>query len=117
MRLSLQRYLKLTLILLFLVLNVVGLFWWQGRLIQSAQSYTSFLTNTQLLPGDQLTQLSSQVIVVVIGGLGYDTLQTLDLPNIQRIRESGANALVQSTPPLVRSASLVDPHFWFEPRL
>ncbi|MEM7032128.1 MAG: alkaline phosphatase family protein [Chloroflexota bacterium] len=99
MTITTQNYVKLALILCLLLLTVYGLFLWQDRLMQSAQHFTSFLTTTQLLAGDQLTRLSSQVVVVIVGGVGYDALSGLDLPNIQRLQESGANALIESRAP------------------
>jgi len=93
------KYAKLIFTLILLVLFIFQANRWQGRLFASALTYRSFLTDTLLLPGDSLTPQVSRVVLVIIGGLGYDAMQTFDLPTLERLRESGASALMQSQPP------------------
>ncbi len=86
-------------IVVLLILLAVGANYWQRLLLESMRTYRSFLTDTVLLPDHPLPLPGSRVVLVVMGGLGFDAMQTFDLPTLERLREAGASALMQSRPP------------------
>ena len=94
-----RHQLKLIVILVCLGLALPGLHYWQESLYQSAKTYRSFLATRPAVPGVPLTPQVNQVVLVVIGGFGYDALARVDMPNLRRLREAGATAQVQSRSP------------------
>ena len=94
-----RNYIKLTTIVIILAILAAGATRWQGRLFESILAYRSFLTNTRLVSHNPVTPQTSRVVLVIIGGLGFDALQVANTPTLDRLRESGASALVQSEAP------------------
>lgn len=103
--LMMKKYLKLMVTVVLLVLIVLGTYRWQSSLLKSMRTYRSPLADVEdpggalPPPGDRLPPQVPRVVLVVIGGLGFDAMETFDLPTLERLRESGAHALMQSQPP------------------
>ena len=94
LHLFVQKYLKLCLLLLLVMLSLAGATKWFDVLLRSAQNYGSFLTDAPLQPVNLATAQSQRLIVIVIGGLSDDNLALINLPNLQRLQESGATATI-----------------------
>ena len=91
---------KLLITFTLLAIIAVGAYVWQARLIDAGRLYQSFLADTTLPSGEPLPPQTPRVIVVIIGGFGYDAFLTYDdLPTLDRLRVSGASALMESQPP------------------
>lgn len=96
----LTNFAKLLITLILLGIVAAGAYQWQASLMDSARSYQSFLVDAPLLSGESLPPQTPRVIIVVIGGFGYDAFLAYDnLPTLDRLRVSGASALMESQPP------------------
>ena len=94
-----KKYLKLMATVILMVLLALGIYRWQSLLLESIRGYRTWLANALLQPGDPLPPQTPRVVLVIIGGLGSEAVETFGLPTLERLRESGANALMQSQPP------------------
>ena len=94
-----QRYSKFAAMLGLFILLGFGIVYWQHLLTTSLRSYRSFLTNTLLLSDDSLTRQTERVVLVIIGGVGFDAIQAANLPTFERLQESGASALMLGQTP------------------
>jgi hypothetical protein len=94
-----KKYTSIGLSILVLASVVVGMMLWVRAFRTSIQNYRSPLSEVDLLPQPSPSTKMSNVVIVLISGLGYDASQTLNLPVFQQIQQIGANAAVQSLPP------------------
>lgn len=94
-----QVYRKILVSLLILVLAAFGAYRAADALQYSLFTYQSPLSVIQVLPGDPMLPLTQRVVVVIVGGLGYDASRSVDMPNLETLLETGASARMTSQPP------------------
>ncbi|MEM7346707.1 MAG: alkaline phosphatase family protein [Chloroflexota bacterium] len=87
----------LSVLLLIVVIAVSS--WWANTFYTSLQTHRSPLANIPLDPQPATPPLTNKIIVVVIGGLGYDASLILESPTLGRLRQIGASAAIESIPP------------------
>ena len=78
-----QAYRKILVSLLILVLAAFGAYRAADALQYSLFTYQSPLSVIQVLPGDPMLPLTQRVVVVIVGGLGYDASRSVDMPNLE----------------------------------
>ncbi len=85
------------LIILMLASIAAGAYTWVNALVNSIYGYRSPLKGTPP-PTEYISRpLTSQVVLVIIDGLRYDT--SLQMPYLNTLREEGAHAVLLSDPP------------------
>lgn len=94
-----QKYGNILLSLLILAAAAVGAYRGADALQYSLFTYQSPLSVTEVAPGQRMPPQVQRVVVVVIGGLGYQATQALDMPNLETLLEVGASASMISRPP------------------
>lgn len=97
-----QKYINVLILVVFLVFMALGLYRWQIRLWDSAVAYRSPIQGDFPATGDPLPAQANRVFVVIISGLSVASQQLLTLPTIERLQESGASTIIESTPPSYR---------------
>lgn len=79
---------------------IIGTAFWIRVYFSSIQNYRSPLRQVELAPQPSISAgLTKRVVVVLIGGLGYDDSLALDLPVLGQLKRAGATAAVESIPP------------------
>ncbi len=76
---------------------VVGAYLWLNDLVISLYGYRSPLKGTPPLTENTSRPLTSQVVLVLIDGLRHDA--SLQMPNLNLLRQQGAHATLTSVPP------------------
>ncbi|MFQ5577499.1 MAG: alkaline phosphatase family protein [Anaerolineae bacterium] len=74
----------------------------QDLLLTSAVTYRPPLSGAYPPPGDPLPRQVERVVLVIISGLGEEAAQSLPMPTLARLRDSGASAVAHSEPPSYR---------------
>ncbi len=82
-----------------LISAAIGAIFWAQAFYESIKNYQSPLVDTELLPQVSPLPKMGNVVVVLVGGLGYDALESLNLPAFQQLAQVGANAVIQSSAP------------------
>jgi hypothetical protein len=82
---------------LALLFIVVGAYVWLNDLVISLYGYRSPLKGTPPLTEDTSRALTSQVVLVLIDGLRHDA--SLQMPNLNLLRQQGAHATLTSVAP------------------
>ncbi len=83
--------------ILILAAIAVGAYTWVNALVNSIYGYRSPLKGAPPLTEHINRPLTSQVVLVIIDGLRYDT--SLQMPYLNTLREEGAHAVLLSDPP------------------
>ncbi len=94
-----RRYLSIVLSIILLIGIIIISARWTQAFYRSAENYNSPLSTATLSPQETALQKRANVVVVLVGGLGYEALQTLSMPVFERLTQSGATAVIQSSPP------------------
>ncbi|MBN1218009.1 MAG: alkaline phosphatase family protein [Anaerolineae bacterium] len=94
-----KRFSSIGLSILVLVGVMVGMTLWLRAFRTSLQDYRSPLSQIDLTPAVSPATKTTKVVLVLIGGLGYDASLALDLPVFEQLKRVGANAAVESVPP------------------
>jgi hypothetical protein len=98
-KLGIQKYGNVLLCLVLLTGAAIGAFRGIDALQFSLYTYQSPLSAVQVLPGQQMPPQVEQVVLVVIGGLGYADGRLTDMPNLEMLMDAGATASVVSRAP------------------
>lgn len=72
---------------------------WIRAFYSSIQNYRSPLQKVELKAQPAIPPRTSQVVMVLISGLGYEASLELGLPVLEQLKRSGADMAVQSFPP------------------
>lgn len=94
-----EKYRSLALTMLTLTGLIIGSGVWTRLFYTSIQDYRSPFQMVELTDQRSVSATTGKVVVILIEGLGYDESLRLDLPNLERLRQSGANAAIQSAAP------------------
>ena len=78
---------------------IIGTAFWIKVFYNSIQNYQSPLQEAGLLPQTAPPAQTTSVVMVLISGLGYDDSLALNLPVLEQLKQAGATAAIQSTPP------------------
>ena len=78
---------------------IIGTAFWIKVFYNSIQNYQSPLQEVGLLPQTAPPAQTTSVVMVLISGLGYDDSLALNLPVLEQLKQAGATAAIQSTPP------------------
>ena len=103
-----KRYGTVSLSILLLAGVMLGASLWARLFFDSVQNYRSPLAKVDLpLPriDPETAAPTRRMIVVVLGGLGYDDSLALNLPVFEQLKKVGAWRAVQSTPPTYAQTS------------
>ncbi len=101
-----NKYTSVGLSLLALTGIIIGTALWSQAFYSSIQNYHSPLHDVSLPPQHPaVPQNVQKIVIVLIGGLGYDASRALDLPVFDQLRRAGADMAVQSTPPTYSQTS------------
>ncbi len=93
-----KKYTPILLSIVVLIGITAGTAVWVQSFYASVLFYRSPLRAMELLPQPPSSTPPTQVVVVLIGGLGYDTLAGLDLAALKQLETVGASLAVQSLP-------------------
>jgi hypothetical protein len=94
-----QKHGSIFLSLLILAAAAVGAYRGADTFQYSFFTYQSPLSVVQVAPGEQMPAQTKRLVVVVVGGLGYDAARSVDMPNLDALFEAGASAPMTSQPP------------------
>ena len=94
-----RKYAQLFTILIVLFLTMLGAYQWQNSLLQSFYDYRSTIIDPIPPIRTNLTPQVERVILVIVSGLGFDSLQSLDLATFNHLQASGASALLIASSP------------------
>ena len=95
-----KRYTSIGLSILVLAGVIISMTLWVKAFHASIQSYRSPLREVDLSPQPSaLTNTTKKVVIVLISGLGDETLQALNLPVLEQLEQVGATASLESVPP------------------
>jgi hypothetical protein len=94
-----QKYGAIVLSLVILAAVAAGAYRWADDLQHSAFTYQSPLSVVRIPPGEPMPAQTRRVVVVVVGGLNYDTAYSAAMPNLGTLLEAGAAAPLDSRPP------------------
>jgi hypothetical protein len=94
-----SKYLSTGLSIVVLIGVIVSAIGWVRAFYNSVENHHSLLYEADLPPQAATLPQSAKVVVVLIGGLGSDALQTLNLPAFEQFAQTGATAVIQSLPP------------------
>jgi len=94
-----QKYGGILLSLLILTAAAVGAYRWADALQYSVFTYRSPLSVAQIPPGEPMPPQTRRVVLVVVGGLTYETAYSAAMPNLSALLEAGASAPMLSRPP------------------
>ena len=100
-----RRQLSIILSVFLLVAISAGAIFWIRAFNKSIVNYQSPLSTVDLLPQTSTSPIISNVVVVLISGLGYDSAQALALPTFEQLAQRGANAAILSFPPTYSQTS------------
>ena len=100
-----NKYLPIVLSIIVLVGVVAGSIFGIRALNESLKNYKSPLQQVVLPSQTSALPKRADVVVVLISGLGYDSAQTLNLPVLSQLAQTGANAAIQSFPPTYSQTS------------
>jgi len=93
------KYLSIILSIIILTVVIGVTIFWAQAFYRSVNNYQSPLSKVNLPTQELVLPQTARVVVVLISGLGYNTSQTLDWPVFRQLAQTGANALVYSSPP------------------
>ena len=94
-----KRYTSIGLSMLALAGVAVAMLLWTVTFRAALYNYHSPLRESELPAVASPSTPAASVVIVLVGGLGYDASETLDLPVLTQLRRIGANAAMQSVPP------------------
>jgi hypothetical protein len=94
-----RRYGSIGLSILVLAGIIIGAAFWIRLFSSSIQSYRSPLREVELPTQPDPAIHSTQVVLVLVNGLGYDDAEALALPVFEQLKQAGATAAIQSIPP------------------
>ncbi|MFC1975251.1 alkaline phosphatase family protein [Chloroflexota bacterium] len=95
-----KNYTSIGLSILVLAGVIVGMTLWVRAFYTSVQNYRSPLKEIDLSPSPSSPATNAgKVVIVLIGGLGYDTSLILNLPVLEQLKQIGVNVAVESIPP------------------
>lgn len=94
-----KKYQSVGLSIIVLTSVIVGTLLWLVAFSRSIDSYRSPLRGVSIDPQETTPPYTHKVVLVIISGLGYDNALALNLPMFERLRQTGAEAAVQSEPP------------------
>ncbi len=94
-----RKYGAIVLSLVILAAIAAGAYRWADALQHSAFTYQSPLSVARIPPGEPVPAQTQRVVIVVVGGLNYDTAYSAAMPNLGTLLEAGAAAPLDSRPP------------------
>lgn len=94
-----QKYFSIIFSIIILAVIIGATIFWAQAFYSSVERYPSPLSTVELPVQTSTLPQTANVVVIVIGGLGYSAWQTLDMPVFNQLAQTGANALVFSSPP------------------
>ncbi len=94
-----KKYSSVSLSILVLAGIIIGTALWIRLFHASIGSYRSPLREVELSVPPSPPAQTDRVVIVLLGGLGYDDALSLDLPVFGQLRRAGAAVAVQSIPP------------------
>lgn len=95
-----KKYISVGLSILLLAGIIIGTAFWIRVYFGSIKNYHSPLRQVELAPQPSVSAgPTGRVVVVLIGGLGYDDSLALNLPVLEQLRRAGATAAIESAPP------------------
>ena len=104
--LAMKKYTSVVLSVLVLFSVITSLLHWVWSFNDSIRSYRSPLRENGLSPQAAPTApQTNKVVMVLISGLGYEDSLALNLPALERLKQTGANAAIQSIPPTFAQTS------------
>src|SRR5262245_492888 len=94
-----KKYISVSLSVFTLAGAILCTIFWTRAFYQSVENYQSPLVGSDLQP--QLSKLpkTARIVVVLISGLGSEATQSLELPVLSQLAQTGASAVIQSEPP------------------
>lgn len=95
-------YLKPVLTSIFLAAIAIIAYRGHSLLWDSAVAYRSPIASSIPVTDEAPPQLSERVALVVISGLGTNTQQSVSMPTLERLQQSGAEAVIRSAAPTYR---------------
>ena len=94
-----KRYISVLFNIFILIGLGSGSWLWVQAFYKSVQNYQPPLSqNVQLLDTAVLPQ-TSNVVIVLLSGLGNEAFEALELPNLEQLAQTGASGAIQSLPP------------------
>jgi len=102
-----NKYLSISLSIILLLGIIVGTIFWIRAFNESVKNFESPLREANLSPQPRSLPKMANVVVVLVSGLGYDDSQTLDMPVLAQLAQTGANAAIQSFPPTYSQTSQI----------
>src|SRR5688572_12060297 len=102
-----KKYLSVSLSIFVLVGAILGTILWTRAFYQSVKNYQSPLGEVNLPPQPSNLPKTARVVVVLISGLGDEATQTLNLPTLSQLAQTGARAVIQSLPPTYAQAAQI----------
>ncbi len=94
-----QSYLSIIISIIILVIISILTPRWVGAFYESVEDYQSILSDLTLQPQEAVPPQTAKVVIILIGGLGYNSTQTLNLPVFEQLSQIGANAVIQGSAP------------------
>ncbi len=94
-----SKYTAIILSIVTLAGVTIGLLLWVGAFNRAVHTYRSPIAGVDLPVQLPATPQTDKVVLVLISGLGYDDSFIVPMPTLQRLRQIGADAAIQSTPP------------------
>ncbi len=94
-----KKHFSIILSVLALAIIIVITSVWIRAFYSSIQYYRSPLQKAELKAQPAVPARTSQVVLVLVSGLGYDASLEINLPVLEQLRRSGADMAIQSIPP------------------
>lgn len=94
-----KKYSTISLSIVLLAGITIGAAFWARLFFTALQTYRSPVHPVELFAQPSTPPLTNRVVMVVIGGLGYDDSLALDMPVLAQLRRAGAAFAVESSPP------------------
>jgi hypothetical protein len=94
-----KKYTSIGLSMLTLAGVAVAMLLWTAAFRAALYNYHSPLRESELPAVASSSTPAASVVIVLVGGLGYDASETLNLPALAQLRRIGANAAALSVPP------------------
>jgi hypothetical protein len=102
-----KKYLSVSLSIFVLVGAILGTILWTRAFYHSVENYQSPLGEVNLPPQPSNLPKTARVVVVLISGLGDEAAQTLNLPTLSQLAQTGARTVIQSLPPTYAQAAQI----------
>ncbi len=94
-----RKYGSIGLSILVLAGIIIGTALWIRLFSAGIQNYRSPLREVELPVQPDPAVHTTQVVLVLVSGLGYDDAEALALPVLEQLKQAGATAAIQSIPP------------------